>query len=37
MPHRSHYRFVVHDGNLSAEQLDNLWRDFAEPLVAVAE
>jgi methane monooxygenase PmoA-like len=35
--HQSHYRFVIHDGELSAETLDRLWRDFAEPLVAVAE
>jgi methane monooxygenase PmoA-like len=37
MPHDSHYRFVVHDGQLSAETLERLWRDYAEPLVAVAE
>lgn len=33
----SHYRFVIHDGQLNAETLDRLWHDFAEPLVAVAE
>jgi len=36
-PLHSHYRFVIHDGELSADTLDRLWRDFAEPLVAVAE
>jgi hypothetical protein len=35
--HRASYRFVIHDGQLSAEQLENLWRDYAEPLVATAE
>jgi hypothetical protein len=32
--HRSRYRFVIHDGQLTAESLDRLWRNFAEPLVA---
>jgi hypothetical protein len=32
----SRYRFVIHDGNLSAETLEQLWRDYAEPLVATA-
>ena len=36
-PHQSRYRFVVHDGQLSAEALDRIWQDFAHPLVAVAE
>ena len=35
--HQAQYRFVVHDGNLTTEQLDRLWHDFAEPLVATAE
>ena len=33
-PHESRYRFVIHDGELSAETLERLWRDYAEPLVA---
>jgi len=36
-PHISHYRFVIHDGELSPETLERLWKDYAEPLVAVAE
>jgi hypothetical protein len=36
-PQQSRYRFVIHDGQLTPEQLESLWRDFAEPLVAVAE
>ena len=32
--HDSRYRFVVHDGNLTAETLDQLWRDYAHPLAA---
>jgi hypothetical protein len=35
-PHQSRYRFVVHDGELSAEVLERLWRDYTEPLVAAA-
>jgi hypothetical protein len=35
--HRARYRFVIHDGELSAERLESLWRDYAEPLVAVME
>jgi hypothetical protein len=35
--HRARYRFVIHDGQLSAEQLEDLWRDYAEPLLAVVE
>jgi len=34
--HQSRYRFVIHDGDLPAESLERLWRDFAEPLVATA-
>ena len=33
--HRSRYRWVVHDGQLSPEDLNQLWLDYAEPLVAV--
>ena len=36
MPHDSRYRFVIHDGELSAEVADRLWHDFAEPLIAKA-
>ncbi len=36
-PHHAQYRFVVHDGELSTETLERLWRDFAEPLVAVTD
>ncbi len=35
--HISRYRFVVHDGELTGDQLARLWKDFAEPLVAVRE
>jgi hypothetical protein len=35
--HRASYRFVVHDGEMSPERLESLWRDYAEPLVAVVE
>jgi hypothetical protein len=35
-PHVSRYRFVIHDGDLSAEKLDQLWQDYAETLTAVA-
>jgi hypothetical protein len=34
--HHARYRFVIHDGGLSTETLERLWRDFAEPLEAVA-
>jgi hypothetical protein len=34
--HQVQYRFVVHDGELTTERLNQLWQDFAEPLVAVA-
>jgi hypothetical protein len=30
-PYVSRYRFCVHDGKLSAEEAERLWRDFAEP------
>ncbi len=30
-PHVSRYRVIVHDDLLTAERLDQLWRDFAEP------
>jgi hypothetical protein len=33
-PHRSRYRFVIHDGELPAQTLDRLWQDYAEPLTA---
>lgn len=36
-PHLSRYRFVIHDGNLTAETLNQLWQDYAQPLVAVIE
>jgi methane monooxygenase PmoA-like len=36
-PHQSRYRFVIHDGQLSAETLEQLWRDFADPLHAIIE
>jgi len=36
-PHEAHYRFVIHDGQLSAEMLERLWQDYAEPLIAVGE
>ena len=32
--HESHYRFVIHDGELTAQAIERLWRDYAEPLVA---
>jgi hypothetical protein len=32
----SRYRFVIHDGELPADKLDQLWRDYAEPLQAQA-
>jgi hypothetical protein len=35
--HRASYRFVIHDGDLSADRLENIWRDYAEPLVATVE
>jgi len=35
--HRARYRFVVHDGKLSPETLEQLWQNYAQPLVAVAE
>jgi hypothetical protein len=35
--HNSRYRFVVHHGNLTSEQLDQIWRNYAEPLTAVVE
>lgn len=37
MIHRANYRFVVHDGLLSAETLEHLWQYYAAPLVAVVE
>lgn len=33
-PHVSRYRFVIHDGELPAEAIDEVWHDFAHPLVA---
>ena len=30
-PHRSCYRFVVHDGKLDARTLDRCWEDYARP------
>lgn len=36
-PHHAQYRWVVHDGGLSTETLERLWRDFAEPLEAVMQ
>ncbi|HEY2412454.1 MAG TPA: PmoA family protein [Pirellulaceae bacterium] len=35
--HRARYRFVVHDGEMSPDRLESLWRDYAEPLMAVVE
>ena len=35
-PHESRYRFVIHDGELSPEKLEQLWRDYAEPLLATS-
>jgi hypothetical protein len=35
--HQANYRLVVHDGELTTDRLNQIWRDFAEPLVAVAE
>ena len=35
-PHVSRYRFVIHDGVLPAETIERLWKDYAEPLTAVA-
>ena len=35
-PHQSRYRFVIHDGDLSADVAERLWQDYAEPLIAVA-
>lgn len=32
---RAHYRWVVHDGQLTPDALNQLWLDFAEPLTAV--
>jgi methane monooxygenase PmoA-like len=29
-PHNSRYRFVVHDGNLSGETLNQIWQDYAK-------
>ncbi len=29
-PHNSRYRFVVHDGNLSADTLNQIWQDYAK-------
>jgi hypothetical protein len=31
-PHVSRYRFVVRDGDLTIEQCESLWRQFAEPI-----
>jgi hypothetical protein len=36
-PNASRYQFVIHRGDLSKETLDRIWRDFAQPIVAVAE
>ena len=36
-PHHARYRFVVHDGKLTPERLNELWQDFAEPLEAVLQ
>jgi len=36
VPHVSRYRFVIHDGVLPAETIEQLWKDYAEPLTAVA-
>jgi hypothetical protein len=36
-PHVSHYRFVIHDGELPQERIERAWRDFAYPLVARTE
>lgn len=32
--HVSRYRFVVHDGDLTADAVNNLWQNFADPLIA---
>jgi hypothetical protein len=34
MPSQTRYRFIIHDDNLSAESLEQLWQDFANPLIA---
>ncbi len=36
-PHRASYRFIIHDGQLSAATLASLWQNYATPLVAVVE
>jgi len=33
-PHAARYRFLVHDGDLPAEQIERLWQDFAQPPAA---
>jgi hypothetical protein len=35
--HHARYRWVVHDGQLTADDLNRLWADFAEPLAATIE
>lgn len=32
-PHVSRYQFIVHDGNLPATTINQLWQNFAEPLI----
>jgi hypothetical protein len=36
MPSESRYRFIIHDGQLTPEIAESLWRDYANPLVAIA-
>jgi Methane oxygenase PmoA len=33
-PNNSRYRLIIHDGELSSQTLDQLWQDFAAPLIA---
>lgn len=35
--HRSSYRFVIHDGQLSPDTLNQLWQNYATPLAAIVE
>jgi hypothetical protein len=36
-PHHARYRWIIHNGQLTPIDLNRLWQDFAEPLVATAE
>lgn len=35
--HHTNYRFVIHDGQLSANKLEQLWQNYAAPLQATIE